>query len=99
MHEGISESPGKKTLFLMRDNPAIAVVNQQSITNEQVAVLGSNSVRRTPLSMEPVEPACLSGASAPIENERVMDCCLVLTNYRRCQASTLRVQHMEHPFC
>ena len=29
--------------------------------------------------MEPVEPACLSGASTPIENEPVMDCCLALT--------------------
>ena len=29
--------------------------------------------------MEPVEPAYLSGASTPIENEPVMDCCLVLT--------------------
>ena len=29
--------------------------------------------------MEPVEPACLSGPSTPIENEPVMDCCLVLT--------------------
>ena len=54
-------------------------MNQQSITNEQVAVLGSNSIRRTPLSIKPVEPACLSGASTPIENEPVMDCCLVVT--------------------
>ena len=29
--------------------------------------------------MEPMEPACLSRASTPIENEPVMDCCLVLT--------------------
>ena len=29
--------------------------------------------------METVEPACLSGASTPIENEPVMDCCLALT--------------------
>ena len=29
--------------------------------------------------MEPVEPACLSGASTPIDNEPVMDCCLELT--------------------
>ena len=29
--------------------------------------------------MEPVEPACLSGPSTPIENEPVMDCCLALT--------------------